>query len=70
MTIPQAKRSALEKARAAEKEEHAAQIAKLSARVKELEDTNEVLGKAIGLLHAMNEEEPAAIPTPPKPSDS
>jgi hypothetical protein len=31
--------------------------------VRELEQTNEALGKAIGLLHARSEEEPDAIPT-------
>ena len=58
MTVPPAKRTALEKARAAERAAHAAEVAKLSARIRELEGTNDALGKAIGLLHAMNEQEP------------
>ena len=46
-------------ARAAERAVHTVEVAKLTARVRELDDTNNVLGKAIGLLHAMSEEEPA-----------
>jgi hypothetical protein len=38
--------------------------------VRELEDTNEALGKAIGLLHAMSEQEPTAPRTRTDPSDS
>lgn len=63
MTIPLGKRTALEKMRAAERAAQAAEIAKLSSRVREFEDTNTALGKAIGLLHAMSEEEPARTPT-------
>ncbi|WP_104193686.1 hypothetical protein [Cryobacterium sp. M25] len=70
MTVPPGKRTALEKMRAAEQAAHEAELAKLSARVRELEDTNRALGKAIGLLHAMSEEEPADTPTTPDPSDS
>jgi len=40
-----------------------AQIAGLQARIVELEGTNEALGKAIGLLHKMSEQEPDATPT-------
>ena len=70
MTIPPGKREALEKARAAEHAAHAAEVTHLSARVRELEETNTALGKAIGLLHAMSEEEPAHNPTTPDPSNS
>jgi len=70
MTVLPDKRTALAKLRDAEREAHAAEIAKLSGRVRELEETNTALGKAIGLLHAMSEEEPAATPTPPDPSNS
>jgi hypothetical protein len=70
MTVPSAKRTALEKARAAEHAAHAADVARLSARVRELEDTNTALGKAIGLLHAMSEEEPETPPTTPDASSS
>ena len=70
MTVPPRKRTALEKSRAAERATHAAEVAKLSARVRELEDTNNALGKAIGLLHAMSEEEPAGTPTTSDPSSS
>lgn len=70
MTIPPGGRSALERARAAERAGHEAEVARLNARVRELEQANEALGKAIGLLHAMNEQEPAERPTPTDPSDS
>ena len=70
MTVPPRKRTALEKSRAAERAAHAAEVANLSARVRELEDTNNALGKAIGLLHAMSEEEPAETPATSDPSSS
>ena len=40
-----------------------AEIARLQARVRELEATNDALGKAIGLLHEINVHEPDATPT-------
>lgn len=58
MTIPPVKRTVLERERARERAAQAAEVARLSARVRELEDTNDVLGKAIGLLHTMSEQEP------------
>jgi transposase-like protein len=61
-------RSAL--AREAEIARRDAELARLQARVRELEQTNEALGKAIGLLHARNEEEPDAAPTTNDPSVS
>ena len=70
MTIPPDKRTALEKLRAAERAAHAAEVAKLSGRVRELEETNTALGKAIGLLHAMSEEEPETPPTTPDSASS
>jgi hypothetical protein len=70
MTVPPAKRTALEKARAAERAAHAAEVAKLSKRIRELEGTNDALGKAIGLLHAMNEQEPGEDPPISDPSTS
>lgn len=70
MTVPPAKRTALEKQRAAERAAQQAEVERLTARVRELEGTNEALGKAIGLLHAMNEHEPAGTPTTTDPSDS
>ena len=48
----------------------AARIAELESRVRELEETNEALGKAIGLLHKLNEHEPADTPVTPDPSSS
>jgi hypothetical protein len=70
MTVPPPKRTALERTRAAERAAHAAEIAKLSERIRELEGTNDALGKAIGLLHAMNEQEPDDAPTTSDPSGS
>jgi hypothetical protein len=56
------RQTAWEKARAAEQAKHAAEVAVLTARIRELEGTTDALGKAIGLLHAMNEQEPADAP--------
>jgi len=58
MNTTPSQRSALETARAREKAEHEAELAALRERVRQLEGTNEALGKAIGLLHALNEQEP------------
>ncbi|WP_240607307.1 hypothetical protein [Cryobacterium aureum] len=70
MKVPPAQRAALERMRAAEHAAHLAEVDTLNARVRELEETNTALGKAIGLLHAMSEEEPAATPTTPDQSGS
>ena len=63
VTIPPSMRTALEKERARERAAHEDEVARLTARVHELEDVNDVLGKAIGLLHTMNAHEPAGTPT-------
>jgi hypothetical protein len=39
-----------------------AEVERLRARVTELESANDALGKAIGLLHRLNEQEPDAAP--------
>jgi hypothetical protein len=70
MTVPPAKRTALAKADAAKQDRDEAELAQLRERVGELEATNEALGKAIGLLHAMSAEEPDAAPTTCDPDDS
>jgi len=70
MTIPPGKRTGLEKQRAREHAAHEAQIATLNSRVRELEETNAVLGKAIGLLHSMSEQEPEGDLTRTDPSPS
>jgi hypothetical protein len=70
MTVPPEKRTALERQRAKERGAHQAEVARLSARVRELEETNAALGKAIGLLHSMSEQEPAVAQTTTDPSDS
>jgi hypothetical protein len=51
-------RTAFEKGRAVERAVHEGEVALLTARIHELEETNGVLGKAIGLLHQMNVQEP------------
>ena len=70
MTVPPAKRTALAMAEAAKQDREDDELARLRARVGELETTNEALGKAIGLLHAMNAHEPDAAPTTSDPEDS
>jgi hypothetical protein len=70
MSVPPSNRTSIARARAAERAAHDAEVAKLNARVRELEQTNEALGKAIGLLHQMSEQEPAATPAMSDPSGS
>lgn len=62
MTTPPGKRTAIERQRAAERAAHEEEIARLTARVNELEGMNDALGKAIGLLHQLSEHEPDANP--------
>ena len=50
--------SAFEKARAKEIAEHQSEVDQLRNRIRELEGTNDALGKAIGLLHGLNVTEP------------
>lgn len=68
--IPPGQRAALERHHAKERVEHRAEVERLNARIRELEETNGALGKAIGLLHSMSEQEPVAPPTTSDPSDS
>ena len=70
VSVPPHERAGFERQRARERAAHEAEVARLSARVRELEQTNEALGKAIGLLHQLSEQEPAAAPTPTDPCDS
>jgi hypothetical protein len=70
MTIPPNHRTALERQRARERAAHDAEVAGLKTRVKELEEANAALGKAIGLLHQMNVQEPDAIPPTSDPHGS
>lgn len=70
MTVPPAKRTALAQAQAAKQDRDGAELARLQARVGELEQTNEALGKAIGLLHARSEHEPDATLPMSDPQDS
>ena len=70
VSTPPAKRTALAKALATEVGAHEAENARLRARVRELEQANEALGKAIGLLHARSEQEPDTTPTTSDPQDS
>jgi len=70
VTVPSDRRSALAEMRAAEQAAHSAEVERLRARVRELEQANDALGKAIGLLHEMNADEPDTTPTTNDPSDS
>ena len=63
MTVPPAKRRALAKAAEAKQIRDETEVARLQARVRELETTNEALGKAIGLLHELNVPGPDSTPT-------
>ena len=68
--IPPGQRAALERHHAKERVDHEAAVARLNARIRELEETNGALGKAIGLLHSMSEQEPVVPPTTSDRSDS
>ena len=68
--VPRTIRTALTMAQSARQDRDAAELARLRARVNELETVNEALGKAIGLLHAMNAQEPDAAPPMSDPDDS
>ena len=70
MTRSRGEWSAFEKARAKEIAEHEAQVAQLTARIRELEGTNDALGKAIGLLHELSEQEPDDVKTTTEPGNS
>lgn len=70
VTLPPGKRAAAARTRAAELTAHELEVDRLNARIRELEETNDALGKAIGLLHTMSEHEPADTPTTTDPSDS
>lgn len=58
MTSPTSRRRA-----AKQRDRQAAENERLQARVRELEATNEALGKAIGLLHQLSEQEPGTPKT-------
>lgn len=70
VTVPSEKRTGIERQRAEERAEQQAELARLNARVCELEETNAALGKAIGLLHQMSEQEPDANRPRTDPGDS
>lgn len=56
--------------RAIETARHAEELAQRDAQIRELKETNELLGKAIGLLHTLNVPEPDDTPPTPDPTDS
>ena len=56
--------------RAIDKARHAEELALRDAQIRELKETNELLGKAIGLLHKLNVPEPTDTPTRPDRTDS
>ncbi|OBI87544.1 hypothetical protein [Mycobacterium asiaticum] len=66
---PPSENTAIARRRAAEQAAHAAEVDRLNARIRELEQVNgtleqanDALGKAIGLLHERNAHEPADTP--------
>lgn len=67
---PAPKRTAFERARAAERAAQEAEVERLNARIWQLEQANEALGKAIGLLHEMHGDEPDETPTTQPPTTS
>jgi len=69
MTRSPSEWSAFERRRAKEIADHQAEVDKLNARIHELEGTNDVLGKAIGLLHELSVPEPD-VKTTAEPGDS
>lgn len=70
VSLTPGQRAELERHHAKERVQHEAELARLSARIHELEETNAALGKAIGLLHKVSEQEPAATPRSNDPSAS
>ena len=66
MTVPPAKRMSMARQREAQIAHDDAEVARLQARVRELEATNEALGKAIGLLHEMNAHRARRHPDDPR----
>ena len=65
---PRQRRAMIELSMTAQEKAHDAEIQAMTERIQLLEDSNRALGKAIGLLHAINVEEPGATPkktTPP-----
>jgi hypothetical protein len=69
-STPRQKREAIERSVIAQQKAHDAEVQKLNDRIQSLEASNSALGKAIGLLHAISEEESAADPTTTDPSAS
>ena len=57
MAIPPKKRTAFERTRALERDDQVREVARLSARARELEETNTALGKVLWLLHTLSEHE-------------
>lgn len=63
-------RDAYEEGRAKELATRATEREQYEARIRELEGMNDALGKAIGLLHSRNAQEPDATPPTNTPSSS
>lgn len=70
VTVHHSGRKRLEQQRARERQAQEAEVGRLRDRVRELEAVNEALGKAIGLLHQLSEQEPVASPAPSDPPGS
>ena len=69
-SIPRQRRELVERSLSAQQKAHDAERDELNERIRSLEASNTALGKAIGLLHAMSEEEPGANRLRTDPSSS
>ena len=67
---PRQRREIVERSLSAQQKAHDAERHELNERIRSLEASNTALGKAIGLLHAMSEEEPGANRPRTDPSSS
>lgn len=69
-STPRKKRAVIAMSQAELQAAHDAELAAMTERIQSLEASNLALGKAIGLLHSLNVEEPAETLPPKKPPRS
>lgn len=69
-TTPRKRREIIEQSVDQLQDAHDAELEQLNARILVLEGTNDALGMAIGLLHAMREEEPDGLASTTEPTGS
>lgn len=70
MTPTPKQRTAFERDLASERQQNTKHVDALNARIRELEEVNDVLGKAIGLLQVRSAHEPTNTPIMPTVSSS